>query len=78
MILHKNRLPADDSHGQTILMKYHALSVIFEKAANCCLLQIIGLIWSSISAVNYRNIDPSSESQKLYLIMIRRRNYESM
>ena len=35
MILHENRLPADDSHG------YHALFVIFEKAEKfaivvCC------------------------------------------
>ena len=39
MIFHENRLPADDS--DEILMKYHALFVIFEKAAKfenvvCC------------------------------------------
>ena len=40
MILHDNRLPK-----QAILMKYHVLFVIFEKAekiCNCRLLQIIG------------------------------------
>ena len=33
MIIHENRLPADDSLlcQQTILLKYHALFVIFEK-----------------------------------------------
>ena len=35
MILHENRLPA----WQTILMKYHTLLVIFEKAAK---FEIIG------------------------------------
>ena len=39
---------------QTILMKYHALFIIFEKAAkigNCRLLQIIGgALWVKISA----------------------------
>ena len=38
MILHKNRLPADD----TILMKYHALFLKSGKFFNCRLLQIIG------------------------------------
>ena len=50
MMFHENRLPADDSHEisclrivcqQRILMKYHALFVIFEKAVKfeigvCC------------------------------------------
>ena len=40
MVFYENRLLADDSQ-QTILMNYHALFVIFEKAAKfeivvCC------------------------------------------
>ena len=36
MILHENRLPADDSHEISCLICH------FEKASNCRLLQIIG------------------------------------
>ena len=48
MILHENRLPADDS--QTILMKYHALFVILEKKKKKKKQQNLKLS----SAANYR------------------------
>ena len=47
---------------QTILIKYHALFVIFEKAAkfeiNCCLLQIIGgALW--VNTVPLLSLEPA-------------------
>ena len=50
MIFHENRLPADDSHDEIIM-----LYLFLKKQQNCCLLQIIG------SALWVKRLSPGTD-----------------
>ena len=59
MILHENRLPADDSHEISCLIGYFWKS---GKIWNCCLLQIIGgALWVKFFQFQIFQIQPPSD-----------------